>query len=79
MFTPLELESIESREIGNLSTQNSQTNEGEDDLRDDISNLSSEYTLRNTAEEGYYTQTEVGSLTQERQHSYNSIDQRQQT
>ena len=48
---------IVSRGIGNLSLENTQTNEGEDDLRDDISNLSSEYTLRNTGAEGNFTQT----------------------
>ena len=63
--------------------ENTQTNEGEDDLRDDISDLSTDDTLRNTAAEGNFPQTEVGSNasnvrqspTQERPHRYNTIDQ----
>ena len=37
-------DSIVSRGIGNLSLENTQTNEGEDDLRDDISDLSTDDT-----------------------------------
>ena len=56
----------------------------EDDFRDDISDLSTDDTLRNTAAEENFTQTEVGSNasnvgqspTQERPHSSNIIDQR---
>jgi len=77
-------DSIVSRGIGNLSLENTQTNEGEDDLRDDISDLNTDETLRNTAAESSSTHTEVGSNGsnyrqspgQERPHSYNTIDQR---
>ena len=67
-------DSIVSREIG----------EREDDLRDDISDLSTDDTLRNTAAEENFTQTQVGSNasnvrqspTQERPDHSNTIDQR---
>ena len=47
-------DSVLSRGIGTISLENTQTNEGEDDLHADD-------TLRNTAAEGNFTQTEVGS------------------
>ena len=67
-------DSIVSREIG----------EREDDLRDDISDLSTDDTLRNTAAEENFTQTQVGSNasnvrqspTQEEPDHSNTIDQR---
>ena len=67
-------DSIVSREIG----------EREDDLRDDISDLSTDDTLRNTAAEENFTQTQVGSNasnvcqspTQEGPDHSNTIDQR---
>ena len=63
----------------NEKRENTQTNDGEDNLRDDNSTLSADDTS-----EGNFTQTEVGSdasnvcrsPTQERPHSYNTIDQR---
>jgi len=37
-------DSISSRGVGNISIENTKTNEGEDDLRDDISDLSADDT-----------------------------------
>jgi len=48
-------DSIVSRGIGNLSLENSQTNEVEGNLRDDIGDLSADDTLHNTAAEGNFT------------------------
>ena len=48
-------DSIVSREIGNLSLENTQTIESEDDLRDDTSDLNTDDTLRNTAAEENFT------------------------
>ena len=54
-------DSIVIREMGNLSLENTQSNESEDSLYDDISDLSTDDTLRNTAAEENFTQTQVGS------------------
>ena len=54
-------DSIVSRGFGNLSLKNTQTSEGEYDLRDDISDLSTDDTSRNTAAASSFTHTEVGS------------------
>jgi len=60
--------SIVSRGIGNISLESTQTNEGEDDLRDDISDLNADDTLGNTAERNF-TQTEVESNALNTRHS----------
>jgi len=54
-------DSIVTSGFGNLSFENTQTNEDEDDSRGDISNRSSDDTLRNPAAESNFTQTDVRS------------------
>ena len=76
-------DSIVSRGIGNLSLENTQTNEGEGLFRDNIIDLRAGDTVHNTAAEGNYTHSGVGSNssnnrcspTQERPRSSNNIDQ----
>ena len=74
---------IVSRGIGNITLESNQYNVGEGNLRDNTSDLSADDTLHSTATEGDFTETVVGrnasnicqSPTQERPHSYNTIDQ----
>ena len=78
MVTP-----FDNRGIGNISVENAQNNKGESNLRDDIVDLNADDTLHNTATEGNFTQTEVGSNdlnicqspVRERPHGYSTLHQ----